>query len=259
MNNILSKLKGVMTEQDLSKFESAVKDMIDEKVNILVESKTKELEEKAEEFCTMEVNERLKTEKATLIEEYDAKLEKFENSIVDKLDLFLESEITNNISDKMINKIAVNETYRPIVEDIVKIFEEKYVSLDTEGYGTLKEAKDEIVKLEEEVSNVIAEKMELQTESEKQKSVIVFLERTEGLSKTQKGKVLNMIEGKSYADVKKSINNVIDLVLEQATTTTKAKPVLTESVEDVTIEETVKPKPAKSMEDMIVEAANNIA
>lgn len=261
MNNILSKLKGVMTEQDLAKFESAVKDMIDEKVNILIEAKTTELENKAEEFCTKEVTERLVVEKENLIKEYDSKLEKFENNIVEKLDLFLETEITNNISDEMINRIAVNETYRPIVEDIVKIFEEKYVALDTEGFGILKEAKDEIVKLEEEVSNHIADKMELQTESDKQKSVILYLEKTEGLNKTQKDKVLTMIEGKQYTDVKKTISSVIDLVVEQEDKPAKKK-IVNEVIEEesATIEETInKPKKEKSLEQTLVDAASVLA
>ena len=260
MNNILKKLKGIMTEEDLTKFESAVKDMIDEKVNILVESKTSELEAKAEEFCVKEVNERMKVEKENLIEEYDSKLEKFENNLVEKLDLFLETEVTNNISDDMIKKIAINETYRPIVEDIAKIFEEKYVALDTEGYGILKEAKEEIVKLEEEVSNNIADKMELQTENDKQKSVILYLERVEGLSKTHKSKVLTMIEGKQYADVKKTINSVIDLVVEQEEKPAKKK-IVTEVVEEeetAVVEETVSVKKGKTLEETILDAASTL-
>ena len=258
MKNILSNLKGVMTEEDLSKFETAIKEMIEEKVQILIDAKTKFLEEKAEEFCTIEVNERLKTEKQKLIKEYDNALEKFENNIVEKLDMFLESEITSNISEEAINKIAINETYRPIVEDIVKIFEEKYVALDTEGYGILKEAKESIVKLEDEVSNTIADKMELQTENDKLKSGVLFLEKTEGLTKDQKGRVLTMIEGKSYKDVKKTIASVIDLVVEHEEKPSK-KIVVTESenIDEVTIEETVKQK-TKSIESVILEADNKL-
>jgi acylphosphatase len=260
MKSILSKLKGVMTEEDLGKFESAVKDMIDEKVKILVEGETKKLEEKAEEFCTKEVSERLKTEKENLIKEYDTKLEKFENNIVEKLDLFLETEITSNISDEMITKIAINETYRPIVEEIQKIFEEKFVALDAEGFGILKEAKEEIVKLEEEVSNNIASKMELQNESDKQKSLILFLEKTDGLNKTQKDKVLTLIEGKDYVDVKKTISSIIDLVTEQEEK--EEKKVVAEVVEEEqtsVIEETTKPKKKNTLEEDIVSAASTLA
>jgi hypothetical protein len=241
MNNILSKLKGVMTEEDLTKFENAIKDMINEKVDILVESKTKELEDKAEKFCTEEVEKRLVLEKENILKEYDGKLQKFENDITEKLDLFLESEITKNISDDMINKIAINETYRPIVEEITKIFEEKYVSLDVEGFGILKEAKEEIIKLEEEVANHMAEKMELVNESDKQKSLILFLEKTEGLNKDQKSKVMNLIEGKEYKEVKKTLSSVIDIVVEQEEVPSKSK-MVSESLEvnETTVEETVK-------------------
>lgn len=256
--DILAKLKGVLSEEDLTKFEGAVKDMVSEKVKILVESEIVKLEDKAEEFCTKEVSERLKTEKTKLIKEYDEKLTKFEENIVEKLDLFLESEITSNISNEMIEKIAINETFRPIVEDIAKIFEEKYVALDTEGFGILKEAKEEIIKLEDSASSTIAEKMELQNENDKLKSGILFLEKTEGLTKTQKEKVLTLIEGKNYNAVKKTITSVIDLVVEQEETP-KAKKVVTESeiVDDVTIEETVKPK-TKSLEEIISRAASTL-
>jgi len=262
MTNILSKLKGVMNEADLSKFEVAVKEMINERVKILEEAKVKELEEKAEEFCVKEVASRLAVEKENLIKEYDEKLSKFENNIVEKLDLFLESEINNNISDAMIEKIAINETYRPIVEAIQQLFEEKFVALDTEGMGILREAKEEIVKLEEEVSTHIADKMELQTESDKQKSLILYLEKTEGLSKTQKDKVLTLIEGKNYNEVKKTISSVIDLVVEQ-----EEKPVRKEkkevvveekSIDEPTIEETVQ-KTGKTIEESIVEKASSLA
>lgn len=257
MKNILSKLKGVMTEADLSKFEDAIKAMIDEKVNILSESRVKYLEEKAEEFCNIEVDKRLNEQKEILIKEYDSKLELFENNIVTKLDLFLESEILGNISEKAIERIAINETYRPIVEDIVKLFEEKYVALDTEGYGILREAKEEIVKLEESVSNTIADKMLLQTENDKLKSSVLFLEKTEGLTKKQKNKVLNLIEGKSYTDVKKTISSAIDLVVEQEDK--PSKQIIKESVqmEETTIEETIKPK-YKSIEDIIAKVASNL-
>lgn len=258
MKNILSKLKGVMTEEDLVKFEDAIKGMIEEKVQILSDAKVKYLEEKAEEFCTLEVNERLKVEKENLIKEYDSKLELFESNIVDKLDLFLESEITKNISEEAIEKIAINETYRPIVEDIVKIFEEKYVALDTEGYGILKEAKEEIVKLEESVSETIAEKMELQIENDKLKSGVLFLEKTEGLTKEQKNKVLTLIEGKDYKDVKKTIASVIDLVVEQEEKPSKKVIKETEQIDEVTIEETVKPKPQKTLEETIAKAASTL-
>jgi hypothetical protein len=241
--DILAKLKGVMTEEDLGKFEVAVKEMIDEKVKILVESEVKKLEDKAEEFCTKEVSERLELAKTALIKEYDGKFEKFENNLVEKLDLFLESEINSNISDEMINKIAVNETYRPIVEEIAKIFEEKYVALDTEGYGILKEAKEEIVKLEGEISNTISEKMEVVSENEKLKSAVLFLESVEGLKKTQKEKVLSLIEGKEYKEIKKTIGSIIDLVVEQDEER-GSKKTITESasIDETTIEETVKPK-----------------
>ena len=80
------------------------------------------------------------------------------------------------------------------------------------------------------------------------------------LNKTQKDKVLTLIEGKDYVDVKKTISSIIDLVTEQEEK--EEKKVVAEVVEEEqtsVIEETTKPKKKNTLEEDIVSAASTLA
>lgn len=214
MKDIINKLKGVLNAEDFGSIESALKTMVNEKVDIKVQDRVKELDMLAEEFTNKEVETKLEEAKEELIKEYDQKMEDLETNLVEKLDKFLDSEINENISDEMITKVALNETYEPIVEGIKSLFEEKFVALDTEGHGILKEAKEELEKKDEELSVLISEKMELKEALEQARTKSVILEKVEGLTESQKERVNNFFDGKDFSETSEKIESFVSMVKE---------------------------------------------
>lgn len=216
---ITEKLKDVLSPEDLAELEEGIKKMVkeqvDEKVKLLGEEKTSELEKKAEEFCEQEIEKKVAEEKEQLIEEYEKKMVDLETNMVDKLDKFLDSVISEQISDEAIAKIAINETYSPIVEGIKKLFEEKYVALDSEGDKLVKEVKKELEALKEENSRLLAEKMEADELAEKGAIRAILAEKTDGLTETQKERVNTFCEGKSFEDIESTIDSFIEIVEEE--------------------------------------------
>ena len=216
MNKIIEKLKGVLEDKDLVTLEEAIKKMVEDKVTVLVEEKTAELENLAEEFTNTEVEKRVTEKTEEITETYDEKMEALESKIVESVDKFLASEINENISEATIEKMAINETYKPIVESIMSLFEDKFVALDTEGHSILREAKEEIEKLEETVSTAIAEKMELNESVDTLKVGKLIAEKTDGLSENQKERVLAFFEGKDFEEVFAKIDNFLEVIEESS-------------------------------------------
>lgn len=214
MNELLKKLKGTLEEKDLMKLEGAINKLISEKVEIRVDEEKTRLETLAEEFCTTETKSRVDAELETITEEYDEKMATLEEKLVGTIDKFIDSEISESISDEAIAKIAINETYKPIVDDIVSIFENKFVALDTEGHAILKEAKEEIESLEDKLSSTMAEKMELKEDVDESKSAILILKESEGLTETQKDRIVTFFEGKDYEEIKSKISSFVELITE---------------------------------------------
>lgn len=212
---ITEKLKDVLKEEDLKELETGIKTMISEQVALKVEEKTIELEKKAEEFCEQEISEKVEAEKEALIEEYEGKMEDLETNMVEKLDRFLDSVITEQISDESIKAIALNETYEPIIKGIQAIFEEKYVALDVEGEQLVKEANAKVDQLKEENSSLLKENMEMSELAEAGAVKLLIAEKTDGLTDTQKDRVQTFCENKSFDEVENQIDSFIEIVEEK--------------------------------------------
>lgn len=213
--DITKKLKEHLSEEDLKEFESAVKKLVSDQVTLKVEEKTIALENKAEVFCEQEIAKKVEEEKEVIIEEYEKKMEELETNLVEKLDKFLESEINEQISDEVISKIAINETFEPIIEGIKKLYENEYVALDVEGSGLIAKSKKDVEQLKEDNSKLISEKMELSELVEKGALKLIISEKTDGLTETQKKRVNVFCEGKAFSEVESKIDSFIEIVEEK--------------------------------------------
>jgi hypothetical protein len=218
MNEILEKLKGVLTEEDLTRLQNTLQRMVLESVNEKTEKAKAELAVLQEEFVNKEVarllEEKLATEKTIIEESYKQKYDTLESDVLSKLSLFLESEVATKISDSTISKIAMNEIYEPLVNNLLKVFEENYVAIDTEGYKIMSEAKEEIERLEDEHSKTVTEKMSLLKENKILQTKLLIESKTYGLNAEQKDKVKIMFESKEPVDVEKSIDKYVEVLIE---------------------------------------------
>lgn len=241
MNEIIEKLKGVLTEEDLSRLQTTLQRMVTEAVETKTAEAKKELALLQEEFINKEVarltEEKVAIEKTLLEESYANRSAEFEKDIASKLSMFLESEVATKISDDMVAKIALNEIYEPVINGVMKVFEEKYVAIDTEGHTIMMEAKEEIDRLEKVHSEKIKENMLLTEENNRLKTKVLIEEKCFGLNQEQKNKVVLMFESKNYSEVETGIEKFIDVLIESEVKETNTnKELLTESAENLDTE-----------------------
>jgi hypothetical protein len=223
MDELLKKLEGILEAEDLQKLRDSIQNKINEevetKVALMVEEKTVELEKISEEYVEAEIAKRVEVLEETKKQD----LEKLEESLINDLDKFLDTEITSKISEEALLKVAVNETLKPVVEGIKKIFEDNNIAIDVDASATLKEATDKITALELEKSKLIEEKMELLSENETHRKAELIDEKVEGLSDDQKIRVFSMFEEASYKDVESKIDSFIDIVISEEVNINKNK------------------------------------
>lgn len=251
MEQIVESLKDVLSTDDLDGIKSTISEMVKEKSDLIVEEETKRLEKLADQYCEERVAKELNEAKEALIEEYDKKMEDLETSIVEKVDRFIDLEISTKISDETFKAIAINETYGPVIEGVMKVFSENYRPLDTvkpekeidKIQSKLDEATASIEKLNSRVQELHEEKMELSELTERAATKLLIKDKTESLTESEKSRVTEFFEGKSFDEVEDKIGDFVEMITEQATSeiTKEDKEVLKETAEsqDDGIEEEV--------------------
>lgn len=215
MKDIIEKLKGVLSESDLASFQESINSLISEKVAFKVEEKVSELEKLADEYCEKQISEQVTARTQQLSEKYESDLETLESNIVEKLDQYLDLEISEKISDDLIKKVALNETYEPIIKGIQDLFESKYVSLDSEGSALLKDLTMKVESLEDKLATKINENIELNSLCEKAACKSIISEKVADLTVSQRQKVSMFFEGKDFNNIQKNIDSYVDMISEE--------------------------------------------
>lgn len=258
----MERLKALgIQDTDLVEFQEAYNKKLNEQVSLKLEEEKKKLELATEEASKKKIDETLVTEKAKLVSEFDTKVVELEKNLVEQLDSFLEAEINDKISEDLIEKTAINEALLPLVEGIKKLFEEKYVALDTEGHGLLKARETELEKRTKELSESIAKNMSFVEQLDSANKKLVILEKTANLSETQKKRVNDLFEGKDAKYTADKIDSFIQLIAED--TKTKEKKNINENTDVVTSdgdkivkEEVVVKKPVDKAASILNQAAD---
>lgn len=213
------KLKEVLSEDDQKKLETAIGDLIesksDERADLKVEAKTKELTATLEADFAKKLDEAIVAEKAKLEEEKTKAIEALEESLLEKLSSFLDLQISEKISEETLEKIAINETFKPIIEGIKDLFESKFIELDTDGEALLRDAKEEIESLNDKISSEITEKIELKESIDRLKADILVKEKTKDLSPEQATKVAKFFEDKDLKETEKKIDAFLEMIVEK--------------------------------------------
>lgn len=219
---ITEKFKEVLTEEDLTSIKDLLVQIVNEEAkkvsSLLTEEKTKEIQAASEKYIE-EAKEEFKKE---IEKDYDLKLEQLEEKLIVTLDQLIETEISKNISDELLTKIAINETLMPLVDGIKKVFSDNLVELDVEGTGTVAKLKTENEKLQEELSKSIAEKMTINEEKTELLGTIekiyvksFIADKVVGLTEEQKERVTKMFEGKKFDEVQDQIDSMIDILIKE--------------------------------------------
>lgn len=249
MKDIIEKLKGVLTEADLVTFQSDITKVIAEKVALMVEEETVKLEKLADEYCEKQITEQVAAKTQQLTEKYEEDLETLESNIVEKLDQYLDLEISEKISDELLEKVAINETYAPIIKGIQDLFESKFVALDTEGSKLLKDLTMKVESLEDKLATKINENIELNGLCEKAAIKTILSEKTADLTAAHRQKVSMFFEGKDFESIHKNIDSYVEMISEEVSIPGKdKKATIVESTELVSDDD--------GTDDIILEAAD---
>lgn len=258
---ITEKFKEVLTEEDLTSIKDLLVQIVNEEAkkvsSLLTEEKTKEIQAASEKYIE-EAKEEFKKE---IEKDYDLKLEQLEEKLIVTLDQLIETEISKNISDELLTKIAINETLMPLVDGIKKVFSDNLVELDVEGTGTVAKLKTENEKLQEELSKSIAEKMSINEEKTEllgtieKISVKSFIsDKVVGLTEEQKERVTKMFESKKFDEVKDQIDSMIDVLIKEENSVADNK-----EKETIVEGDGIKTEKKKVNEDKVEYSAVNVA
>ena len=252
--NITQKIRELLTPEDLKVFESAVDSMIEEKTKAklsdLIQLKEEELKTKyeslSEEYVSKEVEKRLTEAKAKLIESYDKKLSLLEQKVVTKLDSYLDHVISEQISDDMLERVAINETLQPVVEGIRAVFSDNHLKLNSKAQSTINSLTKQVEEIKSELSESIEKSIQLESKLEQSAVYLLISEKTNGLKKSDKQKVVEMFKTKEFEEVEKNIDNYLQLIKESDSIKSK-KPIAKTSVKAkvVSVNEGVVPESNK--------------
>lgn len=129
---VLETFKDSLTPEQYASIEESIQSLIEEKakirVEMIVEEEKLRLEELAEEFCEMEVKNRLETEKTKLNEEYEAKVKEFKEVATEQLQTLAEKYVQEKIDEAV--EVKSKELDEKFEEKIQELEESVLENLD---------------------------------------------------------------------------------------------------------------------------------
>lgn len=214
LENLAEEFTKQEVEKAVAEKTAALEEEYQTKSELFKETAIEKIQEMAEGYVAKEVEEKVSELKAQLEEEYAEKVQSLEENVVDKLDKFLDLEISSKISDELLESVAINETYAPLIKGIQHLFESQFVALDSEGSQIVESATYEAKTLKTKLNEAHAEKIALAEKVEKLQTGLLIATKTEGLTESQKERVLVMLEGKGFEEVSEKIDTVVDIITE---------------------------------------------
>jgi hypothetical protein len=196
-----------------------------EKYDVLLTEATKKFEEdlkkveetvveKSTSFKT-KLEENMKKTVEGIKETKDTEYKTFKESMVDKLDKYLELELDKQIPEIYVEALAKVEVLEPFMEGIKKVAKDTLIPFDEENIGLLKDARKEIVKLREEVAEATTKNMDINSELKDYKRSVKISEVCEGLTESQREKTLKLLESYDVDEINDRWNAIRDIIIEE--------------------------------------------
>lgn len=143
------------------------------------------------------VNSEMDKVVAKLEEQAAAELATFKETIVEKVDGYLNYVVEQWMEE---NQVAIDSGLRTeIAEDFISglknLFVEHYIEVPEEKYDVMDELQTKTVELESKLNESIDANIELSKELEELKASKIFEEQTKGLADTEVAKLKKLVEG----------------------------------------------------------------
>ena len=208
----------------LEKLDESVQTEIQEKLTDIIDIKAKELSET-----------KIEDSKETLIEEYEEKFEEYKNDITSKFSNFVDSVLEEELSipENIVEFASKGELYSDLIEQFKIRLAIDEDALDNEVKGILKEAKEEIISLKDQLDEKTSIELEHQQDLQEMAAALYVRKKCDGLTESQKTKIVAVLEGITE---KTEIDRKFDTLLETFSIDSEEKEVIDEE-EDTTIEE----------------------
>ena len=171
------------------------------KTELLTEEQQAEIQQKLQDLVDLQVaaklNETLDKEKEDLIAVYEQKFEDYKLDITSKfsdfVDTILEQEL--EIPEEITEFARKGELYGDLIEEFkVRIGIDEGV-MSEESRNLLKEARDEIVSLREEMNEAINESMTAKSDAKTFAAELYKRSKCDGLTEAQRNNVMRLLEG----------------------------------------------------------------
>ena len=186
----------------LETLDESVQTEVQEKLTDIIDIKAKELSES-----------KIDEAKETLIGEYEDKFEEYKNDITSKfsnfVDSVLEEELT--IPENIMEFASKGELYSDLIDQFKIRLAIDEGALDEEVKVILREAKDEIVSLKEDLDTKISTELEHQKDLQEMSAALYVRKKCDGLTESQKTKIVAVLEGITE---KTEIDRKFDTLLE---------------------------------------------
>jgi len=202
----------------VNKLDEETGSKIKDRLTTFVESEVQKKLDEELKVAKETLFEEVKKEKESLVEKYEQKFEEYKESITNKfsdfLDEILEEELV--IPDQVLEYAKKGELYSSLIEQFkIKLGIDEGL-INDEVKSLLKEAKESMLELKNELNEKIGEVMELTEQNKKLEAKMYLIEKVEGLTDTQKSHVMNVLEGLD----KEQIDKKFDIVLESISVVT---------------------------------------
>jgi hypothetical protein len=213
-------------------------------VDKLDESAQTELKDKLEGIIEVKASEmseaKLAEKKEDLIEEYENKFDEYKDDITSKFSNFVDSVLEEELSipENILEYAHKGELYSELIEQFKVRLSIDEGLIDSEVKDLLKEAKQEILGLRDELNGTIAENLEVKKDAQDLASNLYLRKKCDGLTESQKTRVLDILEGVTDKGI---IDKKFDIILESIkidkADTKEEDKVVTEEAEEKDVED----------------------
>jgi hypothetical protein len=236
------------------KIEGIVEARVDAKLEIekeLIESEVKEkydtiLSEKTEEFNSKvlsmeesfleqstkfkeELTEEAKETVDTFKQEKEQEMETFVEGIINKLDEYLELEVSKHISTDLIESSAKIAVLEPIVNGFKSVMEENYIKFDEDQFGLLKESRSEILNLREQLAESVESQMKMNKSFKSLEKDVKISKVCEGLTESQRERAIKLLEDCEVSEVETRFSMIRDMIISEDVSTKEDDSLVLES------------------------------
>lgn len=148
------------------------------------------------------VNDEMEKISEALTEKFTVQLEEYKESIVEKVDAYLNYVVENWMEE---NALAVENGLRTeIAEDFISglkvLFKEHYIEVPEEKYDVIGDLQASVNELEEYLNTQIENNVSLNTEVVELKKQLIISEMTEDLAYTEVSKLTKLLEGVDFGN-----------------------------------------------------------